>query len=101
MAGDCKDKPDNEFGFVRFFGLGPSGNLKISRNRQFKAVERSPMFAIDRSALAVVVPLALLLAVVAWSNRPLGDVPHPAPSASEGQQAPEGAQTVAANFPSR
>ena len=60
------------------------------------------MFAIDRSALAVLVPLALLLAVVAWSNRPVQiAAPQQAPTASEGQQAPEGTQTVAANFPSR
>ena len=55
------------------------------------------MFAIDRSALAVLVPLALLLAVVAWSHRP---VPHAAPQQAC-EQAPEGTQTVAANFPSR
>jgi hypothetical protein len=61
------------------------------------------MFAFDRSALAVLAPLALLLAVVAWSNR----APRPAPQQAqvESPEAPppaaEPAQTVAANLPSR
>lgn len=48
------------------------------------------MFVFDRSAVAVVVPLALLVAVVLWSNR--------GPSRSD---APLKAQAVAASLPSR
>lgn len=48
------------------------------------------MFAFDRSALAVVLPLALLVAVVLWSNRA---APRAAPKAPD--------QAVAANLPSR
>jgi hypothetical protein len=53
------------------------------------------MFAFDRSPLAVLVPLALLVAVVLFSNR--------APDARlEAQTEPERAdQTVAVNLPSR
>jgi hypothetical protein len=58
------------------------------------------MFATDRSAFAVLVPLALLVAVAAWSNRPHAIAPQQA-TASEGQPAADRAQTVAANFPSR
>jgi hypothetical protein len=46
------------------------------------------MFAFDRSAVAVIVPLALLVAVVLWSQR---GQPNPA----------RGAQAVAASLPSR
>jgi hypothetical protein len=46
------------------------------------------MFAFDRSAIAVIFPLALLIAVVLWSNRE--------------QSAPaRGGQTVAASLPSK
>jgi hypothetical protein len=55
------------------------------------------MFAIDRSALAVLVPLALLLAVAAWSNRP---APMATPQQAS-EPAPGDTQTVAANFASR
>ena len=48
------------------------------------------MFVFDRSAFAVVLPLALLVAVVLWSNR---GTPHPPSS--------PGNQAVAANLPSR
>ena len=48
------------------------------------------MFVFDRSAFAVVLPLALLVAVVLWSNR---GTPQPPPS--------QGNQAVAANLPSR
>jgi hypothetical protein len=48
------------------------------------------MFAFDRSALAVLAPLALLLAAVVWSNRP---AQAPAPQQQD--------QTVAANLPSK
>jgi len=48
------------------------------------------MFVFDRSAFAVVVPLALLVAVVLWSNRGRPQ-PHAEPRA----------QAVAANLPSR
>ena len=54
------------------------------------------MFAFNRSAIAVVLPLALLLAVVLFSNL--------APDASDlrAQSEPAPAdQTVAANLPSR
>ncbi len=57
------------------------------------------MFAFHRSALAVLAPLALLLAVVWLSSR------SPAASAEPQQQARERptakTQTVAANLPSR
>jgi hypothetical protein len=53
------------------------------------------MFAFDRSALAVLVPLALLVAVAVFSNRPQG-VPARAPS-----EAARADQAVAANLPSR
>jgi hypothetical protein len=55
------------------------------------------MFAFDRSALAVLAPLVLLLAVVVWSNRPVtGAAPQQA-----GAQSSEPHQAVAANLPSR
>ena len=53
------------------------------------------MFAFDRSALAVLMPLALLVAVVVFSNRSS----DPAPLA-QGQAASQD-HTVAANLPSR
>jgi hypothetical protein len=61
------------------------------------------MFAFDRSATAVLAPLALLLAVVAWSNR--ATTPAPQQQAHQESPAPEpgpqSPQTVAANLPSR
>ena len=61
------------------------------------------MFAFDRSAAAVLMPLALLVAVVMWSRH--GDsaaAPQQARIESEADQAArDRAQTVAANFPSR
>jgi hypothetical protein len=60
------------------------------------------MFAFDRSAAAVLAPLALLLAVVAWSNRASSPAPQQAyqetPAPEPARQPP---QTVAANLPSR
>jgi len=53
------------------------------------------MFAFDRSALAVLVPLALLLAVVLYSNR------APDQTAQSQAEAERADQTVAANLPSR
>ena len=53
------------------------------------------MFAFDRSALAVLLPLALLVAVVVFSNRST----DPAPQAKA--QTTQHDQTVAANLPSR
>ena len=56
------------------------------------------MFAFNRSALAVLAPLALLVAAVMWSNL------QSAPAASQQQAeqgSPEHNQTVAANLPSR
>ena len=46
------------------------------------------MFVFDRSAFAVVLPLALLVAVVLWSHR---GTPRPVPDS----------QAIAANLPSR
>jgi hypothetical protein len=54
-----------------------------------------PMFAFDRSALAVLLPLALLVAVVIFSNR---SADRPAQAAAHAAQQD---QTVAANLPSR
>jgi hypothetical protein len=53
------------------------------------------MFTFNRSAAAVLLPLALLLAVVIFSNRSASPVPQ-----AEAQAAPQD-QTVAANLPSR
>jgi hypothetical protein len=55
------------------------------------------MFAFDRSALAVLAPLALLVAVVWWSSR---SPASPAPQQAR-EPAPESVQTVAANLPSK
>ena len=57
------------------------------------------MFAFDRSAFAVLVPLALLLAVVLWS-RQSNSIAAPQ-QAQENEHSKEKAQTVAANLPSR
>lgn len=64
---------------------------------------RIEMFAFDRSAVAVLAPLALLLAVVAWSNRAAAPAPQRAQVESPASEPPaaEPAQTVAANLPSR
>jgi K+-transporting ATPase A subunit len=51
------------------------------------------MFAFDRSALAVLLPLALLVAVVLFSNR--------APDTTAQAEPARVDQTVAANLPSR
>jgi hypothetical protein len=59
-------------------------------------MEQKTMFAFNRSALAVILPLALLVAVVMFSNR--------APDTDAFQAQSEGArgnQAVAANLPSR
>jgi hypothetical protein len=53
------------------------------------------MFAFNRSALAVLVPLALLVAVAMYSNRSA----NPAPLAQA--QSVQQDHTVAANLPSR
>jgi hypothetical protein len=98
MGRDCKARPDNEFGFVRFFGWEPSANLKTLRNdfHAMTADEDSIMFAFDRSALAVLVPLALLLAVVVTSSQKNSAAPQQADAA-----VPDRSQTVAANLPSK
>jgi hypothetical protein len=60
------------------------------------------MFAFDRSAPAVLLPLALLVAVVLWSRQ--GDspaAPQQAQVENEARPVEDRAQTVAANFPSR
>ena len=53
------------------------------------------MFAFDRSALAVLVPLALLLAAALYSNR------TPDQTAQTKSESGRADQTVAANLPSR
>ena len=50
------------------------------------------MFAVHRSAAAVLLPLAMLVAVVLWTNRD---------SDSTSQRTQPEDQTVAANLPSR
>jgi hypothetical protein len=64
-----------------------------------------PMFAFDRSALAVLVPLALLMAVVSWSQRGAAPIAQRVQlDEDQGPQVPqvqERHQTVAANLPSR
>jgi hypothetical protein len=58
-------------------------------------MEQKPMFAFDRSALAVLVPLALLVAVAMFSNRT-------AEQTTQGHSDPGRTdQAVAANLPSR
>ena len=57
------------------------------------------MFAFDRSAFAVLVPLALLLAVVLWS-RQSSSLAAPQ-QAQERERSNDETQTVAANLPSR
>jgi hypothetical protein len=55
------------------------------------------MFAFDRSAFAVLVPLALLFAVVLWSSET--KTPAVTQQAESGER--EKNQAVAANLPSR
>jgi hypothetical protein len=55
------------------------------------------MFAFDRSALAVLAPLALLLAVVLMSQQ--SNSPAPQQTADDGAR--DASQTVAANLPSK
>jgi hypothetical protein len=55
------------------------------------------MFAFDRSAFAVLVPLAMLLAVVLWANQSNSR----AASQQANEHSPEPNQTVAANLPSK
>ena len=54
------------------------------------------MFAFHRSALAVLVPLALLVGVVVFSSRPV-----PTPSTQTHTEAAPQDHNVAANLPSR
>jgi hypothetical protein len=86
---DCQAGQDNEFGIVRFFPAAAS--VKFSPN----LMEPKPMFAFDRSALAVLVPLALLLAAAMYSNR------TPDQTADTQSESKRADQTVAANLPSR
>jgi hypothetical protein len=87
---DCQAGQDNEFGFVRFFERAASAKFHNVTGAQ-------TMFVFDRSALAVLVPLALLVAVVLFSNRSA----EPA-TRSQANTAVSGEdQTVAANLPSR
>ena len=59
------------------------------------------MFAFDRSAVAVLAPLALLVAVVLWSR--LADAPAAVQQVrvEEAPAEPDRTQTVAANLPSK
>jgi hypothetical protein len=84
----CQAGQDNEFGFVRFFERAASG--------KFQSQEPETMFVFNRSALAVLVPLALLLAAVLFSGGSAAPASQ-AQSASATQQD----HTVAANLPSR
>ncbi len=60
------------------------------------------MFAFDRSAAAVLMPLALLVAVVLWSrHEDSSAAPQQARMENQQERIDAGAQTVAANFPSR
>jgi hypothetical protein len=56
------------------------------------------MFVVDRSALAVLLPIALLLGVVVWSNYSEG---RQAATRQTAQAEIQRDQTVAANLPSR
>jgi hypothetical protein len=58
------------------------------------------MFVFDRSAFAVVLPLALLGAVVLWSNRAAPQAPQRDHAVVAVQPASDDAR-VAANLPSR
>ena len=58
------------------------------------------MFVFPRSAVAVILPLALLVAVVLWSNRAQPDALRGEPIARTAPDARDG-QAVAANLPSR
>ena len=58
------------------------------------------MFVVDRSALAVLLPIALLLAVVIWNNH-VPSAAAVAPQKAEQVQPAQQDQTVAANLPSR
>jgi hypothetical protein len=89
MRRDCIATEDNEFGFVLFFGKNPSGKLRHSQARDSGD---PPMFAVPRSAAAVLLPLAMLVAVALWTNRDAD---------SSSQLKPSVDQTVAANLPSR
>ena len=105
MDGDCKAKPDNEFAFVQFFEREPSGNLATltvePHTQTLETVEIS-MFAFDRSAAAVLMPLALLLAVVLWNRSDDSPAaPQQAQFENDADPVDDRGQTVAANFPSR
>ncbi len=95
MARDCKAKTDNEFAFVRFFRRAASVNLQTLPAQPFPGVML--MFAFNRSAFAVLAPLAMLLAVVLWANQSAA----PAAPQQASEQAAKPNQAVAANLPSR
>lgn len=60
------------------------------------------MFAFDRSAAAVLMPLALLVAAVLWSrHEDSSAAPQQARIENPDERVDDGAQTLAANFPSR
>jgi hypothetical protein len=59
------------------------------------------MFVFDRSAFAVVLPLALLVAAVLWSNRGQPVAPRQDQSTSASADARGDHQAIAANLPSR
>jgi hypothetical protein len=58
------------------------------------------MFVFDRSAFAVLVPLALLVAVALWSNRGQPAAPQRGAAVASAQPA-AGDERWAANLPSR
>jgi hypothetical protein len=103
MARDCKARPDNEFGFVRFFRRAASGNLEtlVADPPSARYQREFVMFATARSPFTVLVPLALLLAVVIWTNRPTNAAASQQASQIEEPPALDRHQTVAANLPSR
>ena len=60
------------------------------------------MFVYPRSAFAVILPLALLFAVVLWSNRGAPDTPRRTPVQAAAAAQPAAVDEVlAANLPSR
>ena len=60
------------------------------------------MFVFPRSALAVVLPLALLFAVVLWSNRDVPDTARRAPIQATATAQPAAVDEIlAANLPSK
>ena len=85
-SGDCQAIPDNEFVFVRFFERRFRSTF-APINREPFPQGASAMFVFDRSAAAVILPLALLVAVVLWSGRSSSPTPDTAQHASSSEAA--------------